>query len=85
MHMHPETFRHVHAARSAELQRQAAAHDRARALTRQDASHRTAHRPYRALRTQLGWKLVELGLRLVRTAGSGTGSGEHRFRTAGAR
>ncbi|MFF0743200.1 hypothetical protein ACFYVL_22690 [Streptomyces sp. NPDC004111] len=73
--MHPETFRHLHAARSTDLRREAAAHNRARACG-PDSARRT-------LRTQLGWTLVELGLRLVRTTGSGTA--ETRLRTAGAR
>lgn len=75
--MHPETFRYLHAARSADFRREAAAHNRARAAARRSSSHR------RTIRTQLGWTLVELGLRLVRTAGSG--AAEPRLRTAGAR
>ncbi|MCX5200908.1 hypothetical protein OG897_05450 [Streptomyces sp. NBC_00237] len=69
--MHPETFRHLHNARSNDLQRQAAADRRAAAAPKADL-------PRKDVRSQLGWALVELGLRLVRT------SGDARFRTASA-
>lgn len=67
--MHPDIFRQLHAARSIELQYDIAADRRTRSAT----SRRHLHHSVRA---QLGWKLVELGLRLVRT------TGEPGFRTA---
>ncbi|GHA09970.1 hypothetical protein GCM10010329_35810 [Streptomyces spiroverticillatus] len=67
--MHPDTFRHVHHARTADLQREATADRRASAAPHTDL-------PTRDVRAQVGWALVELGLRLVRT------SGDTRFRTA---
>ncbi|MEU8886907.1 hypothetical protein [Streptomyces sp. NPDC048442] len=82
--MHSDMFRHLHAARSAELQQQAAVQRRARSVERKGT-------PRHAIRIQLGWTLVDLGLRLVRTTGAATAvtstassAGEHRFRTAGA-
>jgi hypothetical protein len=77
--MHPETHRHLHAARSAELRHEAAVHRLARSAAPRTASRAT---PRVGLRTQIGWTLVELGLRLVRTTASGPH--EQRFRTAGA-
>ncbi|MFD3516694.1 hypothetical protein [Streptomyces sp. NPDC058657] len=74
--MHPETFRRLHAARSTDLRREAATHALAHAPSRPRSSRGTA-------RAQLGWTLVELGLRLVRTAGPGADT--PRLRTAGAR
>ncbi|WP_327367682.1 hypothetical protein [Streptomyces sp. NBC_01217] len=51
--MHPDTHLQLHALRSAELQHRA-------------ARFRLVHRaPRRDLRTELGWIMVELGLRLM--------------------
>jgi hypothetical protein len=47
--MHPDLHLHLHALRAAELRQEAA----------------TGRPPRRELRTQLGWTLVTLGLRLV--------------------
>ncbi|MFI0983540.1 hypothetical protein ACH4SP_41840 [Streptomyces sp. NPDC021093] len=79
--MHPDTFRHLHAARSAELRQQAAVGRQARSAAREDTSRHPAHT--HRIRTQLGWALVELGLRLVRTTAAATTTGEHRLRTTG--
>ncbi|MFJ2741577.1 hypothetical protein ACIO3O_18155 [Streptomyces sp. NPDC087440] len=75
--MHPDTFRHVHQARSADLRREATADRRAAAAPHPDLSRHD-------VRSQLGWALVELGLRLVRTAGDTRlhTTGDTRFRTA---
>ncbi|WP_340378608.1 hypothetical protein U5640_28015 [Streptomyces sp. SS7] len=53
--MHPETHLALHRTRAAELHASAAAHRLAASA---------AARP-RALRTRLGWTLVEVGLRLA--------------------
>ncbi|WP_455353482.1 hypothetical protein [Streptomyces sp. SYSU K217416] len=50
--MHPDTHLRLHALRAEELRREAARY------------HRPATRR-RALRTQVGWTMIELGLRLV--------------------
>ncbi len=68
--MHPDTFHHLHHARSADLRREATAHRRAA-----EAQHPGVP-DHRDVRAQLGWLMVELGLRLVRTAD------DTRFRTA---
>ncbi|MFJ4877846.1 hypothetical protein ACIP93_21890 [Streptomyces sp. NPDC088745] len=60
--MHPDTFHRLHHARSADLRREAGTHRRAA-----EAQH-PGLPGHRDVRTQLGWALVELGLRLVRTA-----------------
>ncbi|WP_433547435.1 hypothetical protein ACQPZG_21940 [Streptomyces sp. CA-294286] len=74
--MPSELHLHLHATRSAELRAEAAAHRLARS-----SSPRTAAQ--HLVRTQLGWALVELGLRLIRTAAPGPH--DHRFRTVAAR
>jgi hypothetical protein len=52
----PETHLALHRLRTADLHAQAAAHRMA-----------TEAKPPRALRTRVGWTLVELGLRLAAT------------------
>ncbi|APE21874.1 MULTISPECIES: hypothetical protein [Streptomyces] len=53
--MHADIHLHLHQLHAAELHREAAA-------------HRATHLTGTTLRTQLGWKLVELGLRLATPA-----------------
>jgi hypothetical protein len=59
--MHSDIHLHLHTARAAELRREAAGHAA--------PGHTSPPEPARAsrpgLRSQLGWTLVELGLRLV--------------------
>ncbi|MFC8516654.1 hypothetical protein [Streptomyces sp. NPDC057257] len=55
--MHPETHLTLHHTRAAELQAEAESHALA-----------TTTRTHRALRTRVGWTLVEVGLRLVTPA-----------------
>ncbi|MFJ6700763.1 hypothetical protein ACIQM4_32600 [Streptomyces sp. NPDC091272] len=73
--MHVDSFLHLHAVRSADLRREAAAERLARSAAR-------ARSHGHDVRGQLGWALVELGLRLVRTTAGGAAA-ENRFRTAG--
>lgn len=56
--MHADIHLQLHALASAELRREAAATRR----------HTPAHEPSSPLRVQLGWKLVELGLRMATPA-----------------
>ncbi|MFG2624870.1 hypothetical protein [Streptomyces sp. NPDC048473] len=51
--MHPETLLQLHAARSADLRHQA------------DEFRLAPRAPRKDLRTQVGWTMVELGLRLI--------------------
>lgn len=59
--MHPDAHLYVHHARAAELH-----HARAAELRRAATAGRPRGVP---LRSQLGWTLVELGLRLVSSSG----------------
>ncbi|MGX1882778.1 hypothetical protein [Streptomyces sp. NPDC055287] len=54
--MHPDIHLRLHRLRAAELHREAAGHARL---------PRPAPRPPHALRTRVGWTMVELGLRLA--------------------
>ena len=62
--MNPETHLSLFRARSTELQEQAVEFRTAREAGSAD-SLRTVHSSPRTLRTQLGWALVELGLRVL--------------------
>ncbi|MFB7589535.1 hypothetical protein [Streptomyces sp. NPDC056169] len=53
--MHADIHLHLHALTSAELRHEAAA----------DRTYEFTRTPATPLRIQLGWKLVELGLRMV--------------------
>ncbi|MEV0489659.1 hypothetical protein [Streptomyces atratus] len=56
--MHPDTHLTLQRLRGTELRRQAGEFHMARTA-------RTPRAPHRTLRTQLGWGLVELGLRVL--------------------
>ncbi|MGW2177878.1 hypothetical protein ACWCXX_07240 [Streptomyces sp. NPDC001732] len=62
--MNPETHLSLHHLRSTELREQAAEFRTAR-TSRSTRAPRTARPSSWTLRTQLGWTLVELGLRIL--------------------
>ncbi|MFJ2895656.1 hypothetical protein ACIO87_12310 [Streptomyces sp. NPDC087218] len=62
--MNPETHLSLHRVRSVELREQAAEFRTAREAGATGALHTVRSSP-RTLRTQLGWTLVELGLRVL--------------------